>query len=297
MVPEGSIADGATAPGRDAPAAVGGERSVSGLFPIRVVAQLTGINAVTIRAWERRYGLVRPERTPGGHRLYSRPDVDRLRSAAGLVAQGMPISRAARLLAAPTVRRSDPDENLVDRFVARSRELDDEGMSALYDSVLASDPGGTMAGLLLEALPGAWADAPPAERAFVEAWLLARLGAGLQQRIGWREEPRVVVARHGGSRAWGLVLALLLLQAGQRPLVLDRLPAAELGRLVRRLPCLAVVMEGELDGQAARLPEVDFEVPVFVSGSQHPPGTRRLEGEVAAAARQLLALVPGRLDH
>jgi DNA-binding transcriptional MerR regulator len=155
MVPEGSIADGASATDRAAPTAVSPARSVSGLFPIRVVAQLTGINAVTVRAWERRYGLVRPERTPGGHRLYSRADVDRLRSAAGLVAQGMPISRAARLLAAPASRRHDPDDSLVARFVARSRALDDEGMSALYDSELASDPGGTMAGLLLEALPGA----------------------------------------------------------------------------------------------------------------------------------------------
>ena len=33
------------------------------LFPIREVARLTGINPVTLRAWERRYGLIQPVRT------------------------------------------------------------------------------------------------------------------------------------------------------------------------------------------------------------------------------------------
>ena len=39
------------------------------LFPIREVARLTGVNPVTLRAWERRYGLIQPTRTESGHRL------------------------------------------------------------------------------------------------------------------------------------------------------------------------------------------------------------------------------------
>ncbi|MBF4212988.1 MerR family DNA-binding transcriptional regulator, partial [Pseudomonas donghuensis] len=38
------------------------------LFPIREVARLTGVNPVTLRAWERRYGLIQPTRTESGHR-------------------------------------------------------------------------------------------------------------------------------------------------------------------------------------------------------------------------------------
>ncbi|HWT28549.1 MAG TPA: MerR family DNA-binding transcriptional regulator, partial [Methylophilaceae bacterium] len=38
-------------------------------FPIRTVAALTGINPITLRTWERRYGLIAPIRTPKGHRL------------------------------------------------------------------------------------------------------------------------------------------------------------------------------------------------------------------------------------
>ena len=40
-----------------------------GLLPIRTVSILTGVHSVTLRAWERRYGLITPQRTPKGHRL------------------------------------------------------------------------------------------------------------------------------------------------------------------------------------------------------------------------------------
>ena len=39
------------------------------LYPIREVARLTGINPITLRAWERRYNLIEPVRTESGHRL------------------------------------------------------------------------------------------------------------------------------------------------------------------------------------------------------------------------------------
>lgn len=45
---------------------------------IRVVANRTGIAADTLRVWERRYGFPRPERRPGGSRVYSEDDVARL---------------------------------------------------------------------------------------------------------------------------------------------------------------------------------------------------------------------------
>ena len=41
------------------------------LYPIREVARLTGINPITLRAWERRYNLIEPVRTESGHRLSS----------------------------------------------------------------------------------------------------------------------------------------------------------------------------------------------------------------------------------
>ncbi len=46
--------------------------------PIQVVARRSGLTADVLRAWEKRYGVVRPTRSPGGRRLYSNADIERL---------------------------------------------------------------------------------------------------------------------------------------------------------------------------------------------------------------------------
>lgn len=66
-------------------------------FNMKVVVQETGIKPDTLRAWERRYGLPDPERTHGGHRLYSQYDIDLLRWLLARQDEGMSISRAAKL--------------------------------------------------------------------------------------------------------------------------------------------------------------------------------------------------------
>ena len=52
------------------------DRQVEARFNLKAVVQQTGIKPDTLRAWERRYGLPTPERSSGGHRLYSQDDVD-----------------------------------------------------------------------------------------------------------------------------------------------------------------------------------------------------------------------------
>lgn len=69
------------------------------LFPIREVARLTGVNPVTLRAWERRYGLIQPRRTESGHRLYSMTDIDRVRSILGWIERGVAVSKVGKILA------------------------------------------------------------------------------------------------------------------------------------------------------------------------------------------------------
>lgn len=69
-----------------------------GLFPIRHVCAETGINPVTLRAWERRYGLIRPLRTPKGHRLYSAEDIARIRRILTLLDEGVAVSQVGRVL-------------------------------------------------------------------------------------------------------------------------------------------------------------------------------------------------------
>jgi hypothetical protein len=49
------------------------------IYSIGAVGQMLGIPPATLRTWEERYGLPVPERSPGGHRLYSRDQVEQLR--------------------------------------------------------------------------------------------------------------------------------------------------------------------------------------------------------------------------
>ncbi len=77
-------------------------------FPIRTVSALTGVSTVTLRAWERRYGLLRPVRAPSGHRLYTHANVEEIRRVLALVERGIPVSRVRQVLDAETASRA-PD--------------------------------------------------------------------------------------------------------------------------------------------------------------------------------------------
>ncbi len=65
--------------------------------PIRVVAKRTGLSSHLIRAWERRYKAVVPERSDTGQRLYSDEDIDRLKLLKAAVDSGESISQTASL--------------------------------------------------------------------------------------------------------------------------------------------------------------------------------------------------------
>ncbi|AQT96400.1 MULTISPECIES: MerR family transcriptional regulator [Pseudomonas] len=69
------------------------------LLPIREVARLTGVNPVTLRAWERRYGLIQPIRTESGHRLYSRTDIDTVHRILDWIERGVAVSKVGKILA------------------------------------------------------------------------------------------------------------------------------------------------------------------------------------------------------
>ncbi len=69
------------------------------LFPIREVSRLTGVNPVTLRAWERRYGLIQPTRTDSGHRLYSQADIEAVRSILAWIERGVAVSKVGKILA------------------------------------------------------------------------------------------------------------------------------------------------------------------------------------------------------
>jgi DNA-binding transcriptional MerR regulator len=69
------------------------------VYSIGAVAQMLGIPPATLRTWEERYGLLVPERSPGGHRVYSRDQVEQLRFVKAQHDSGMSPADAHRLLA------------------------------------------------------------------------------------------------------------------------------------------------------------------------------------------------------
>lgn len=120
-----------------------GMESSAATHPIGVVSRRTGISLHVLRAWERRYGVVLPTRTPGGQRLYSDADVQRLILLRQVTEAGRSISRVAGLpveelqrmvledtrLAVGKVRRpplSDGRWRYVDRCLAAAEKLDGE---------------------------------------------------------------------------------------------------------------------------------------------------------------------------
>jgi PAS domain S-box-containing protein len=58
------------------------------------LARRTGVEAGTLRAWERRFGLLTPNRSPGGQRQYSEDDVERVLTVRRLITEGLTLSAA-----------------------------------------------------------------------------------------------------------------------------------------------------------------------------------------------------------
>ena len=65
--------------------------------PIQVVSRRSGLSIDVLRVWEKRYGLITPARSAGGHRLYSDEDVERLRLVREAMAGGRRVGQLAKL--------------------------------------------------------------------------------------------------------------------------------------------------------------------------------------------------------
>ena len=82
--------------------------STTPAFNLKVVLKETGLAADTLRAWERRYGLPTPNRTAGGHRLYSQRDIETIKWLMKRQAEGLSISRAVDLWNEHIASGTDP---------------------------------------------------------------------------------------------------------------------------------------------------------------------------------------------
>jgi MerR family transcriptional regulator, light-induced transcriptional regulator len=117
--------------------------SAAPVFNTKAVARETSVPADTFRAWERRYGMPRPQRTPGGHRLYSERDIAIIRWLRDRTNEGMNISHAVLLLTdtfdTPAINTPTGNdearalEQLIDEFVQGLVRFD----SAHADQILS----------------------------------------------------------------------------------------------------------------------------------------------------------------
>lgn len=94
-----------------------------GKYRINAVAEMTGIPAATLRAWERRYGVPEPKRTESSYRVYSDSDVELIRRVRELCDQGMAPSEASKLVMADLEQRSVPSANTADPFTRASESI------------------------------------------------------------------------------------------------------------------------------------------------------------------------------
>ncbi|RKH33621.1 MerR family transcriptional regulator [Corallococcus praedator] len=267
-------------------------------YRIHIAAELSGVRVELIRAWERRYGVLVPERTPAGYRVYTDRDVAVLKRLKALTDEGVAISEAAKLLpqlmaeldvASPPRRE---ERGPVDggtqpgawraAVMAAAEAYDQPCVSRILDQVLSALPP-------LRAFEEVLV---PVQREVGERWHAGTLSVAQEHLVTQVVRERLVSLLHGapeGGRKHAVLAcfpeeehelgllgaALRLRYAGVRVTLLgQRVPTADLGVLVARarpdvvgLSAVtnrgAMVFEDVLRCLREALPK---ELPVWVGG-------------------------------
>lgn len=252
-------------------------------FPIRTVCGLTGINPMTLRAWERRYGLLRPQRTAGGHRVYTRADIDTLLQVRALVGGGMAIGQVQQVLAAQPVAdvSAGPWAGYREALAAAVAQFDEARLEDVYNEMLSLHPADRVTHEVLLPLLGElgrrWAATPGgiAEEHFFAVYLRNKLGARFHHRSRGAAGPKLLVACLPGEQheIGALLFALAAHERGHRLVLLGAsLPLPELAIAVQRAQADAIVLSGSVEPEpivlAVGLPGLVREtgLPVFVGG-------------------------------
>jgi DNA-binding transcriptional MerR regulator/methylmalonyl-CoA mutase cobalamin-binding subunit len=258
-------------------------------FPIRTVANLTGINPVTLRAWERRYKLITPQRTAKGHRLYSQMDIERIQRVLALLDQGISISQVSRMLdqepdqltALSSTESVDVWEQYLERMLAAIRRFDEPALEGIYNDALSLYPADLvntrLTTPLLRRFGDHWKEQSTliAEEHFFSVYLRNKLGARLHH-MNQRNSGRLLLLAclPGELHEIGMLFfALAAVNRGYRVLLLGaNMPLEHLPEVIRRRPCEAIVLSGSArPGRnllQESLPELvkRASVPVLVGG-------------------------------
>lgn len=253
--------------------------SVRELFPIRTVCSMTGVNPITLRAWERRYGFIKPTRTPSGHRMYRREDIELIHRVVSLLDRGIPVGQVKKSLRGPApeqVPGNQPWVRYQERMIAAITRFDEDELEACYNDMLAMHPieQVTLKLLvpLLEEIGRRWesAEGSVAEEHFFAVYLRNKLGARFHHRARHRNGIRILVAcLPGEQHEVGLLLfSLSANEHGFNPVLLGaNTPLQELSQAVRRANCRAIVLAGS---QGLQPVEIDTHLPALVASAGVP---------------------------
>ena len=292
-------------------------------FPIRVLSERTSVGSSTLRAWERRYGLLNPDRTPKGHRLYNKTDIQRVLKIVDLLNDGHSLPAITDILSvqdtpAYTGRPADPTgtvaetgstawEHMQQLTLEAVRDFSIERIDTIYNEASSLYPVDLVTDRLiqptLEILGIAWKGRPEsgiAEEHFYSSWLKNRLGARFHHAYSQARGKRIICACTPGSHhEIGLMLfSLSALARGYRVLYFGAdLPLNQLAGITQRSAARAIVlgtrtpMDKDINEGLARLMP-GLGVPVFVGGSDEPGDTEAFQsaGGILLGSRVAVAL-------
>ncbi|PKQ40604.1 helix-turn-helix-type transcriptional regulator [Pseudomonas sp. YY-1] len=297
------------------------------LFPIREVSRLTGVNPVTLRAWERRYGLIQPTRTDSGHRLYSQADIDAVRSILAWIERGVAVSKVGSILAKSASSRSvaTPAYNDVvsddwsqwqDQLRSALQNFDESRLERVYGQIFSCYP---LQVVFQSIFMPVWQElllrqdevGQRGEWLMLDGFLRGRCWQRLQLGRDDSRERVLLVALPGHCRELELLVAALLLgnQDVDVAVMGPGVPMADLALVCERMqPQALVVFSNQPPGdefprQLARL-ALGLECPVLLAGDSADLAEESLAGSPIACLgnegrlmqRRLQQFLAGHLD-
>jgi DNA-binding transcriptional MerR regulator len=283
----------------------------AGYLRIGEFSQRVGVSPERLRAWEKRYGLLSPDRSTGGFRLYSDADVLRVERMLTHLERGASAAEAARLaweppvVAEPPVAAPERLEGEIARLRTRLDEFDDAGAHAVLDELLAMFALETVLRDVvlpyLRDLGERWrsGEVTVGQEHFASNLLRARL---LSMAQGWGQGagPRVVLAAPPGEQHdLGLIVCgLTLSRQGLRVVFVGAdSPIDTLIITVRTvrpaLVLLTTVNPAAFDAVRDALCELRAEVPLYLGAAGASPqladdlGATYVDGDPVSVAMKL----------
>ena len=225
-------------------------------YPLRTAARLTGLSPELLRAWERRYGVVEPVRTPGGTRRYTADDLERLRLVKAAVDAGQRVSQVAhlegdelkRLAGGADEPRSTQHLEALLAPLESLDALDFQHRIATHLSVLGAVRFAREVAIpVVQEIGERWTrgEMGIAQEHLATSVLRSLLGSAVTPSVQAFRGPRVVFGTPTGERhEIGLLLAALTASAaGANPLYLGtELPAEDLLRAVEETDAAALAL-------------------------------------------------------